>query len=115
MLTFLMAYLAFLSFFGLTLVLKSRAVTNPFPDLSNLRFHSEDEDSILFRLSNFADMSKGDDIVTNLDLLVFPNFATTTNFHVHRMKQIFLTCELFLPERLPSGATMINRWWCYNY
>ena len=37
------------------------------------------------------------------------------NFHVHRLKQIFLTCELSLPERLPSGSTMINRRWCYSY
>ena len=45
----------------------------------------------------------------------FSNFATTANFHVHRLKQIFLTCEIFLPERLLSGATMINRRWFYNY
>ena len=57
----------------------------------------------------------GDDLVTNLDLLVFPNFLTTTIFHVHRLKQIFLTCELSLPERFLSGATMINRRWCYNW
>ena len=58
---------------------------------------------------------QGDGLVTTLDLLVFPNFSTTTIFHVHRLKQIFLTCELFLLELLPSGATMINRRWCYNY
>ena len=58
---------------------------------------------------------QGDTLVTTLDLLVFPNFATTTTFHVHRLKQILLTCELFLPERLPSEATMLNRRWCYNY
>ena len=58
---------------------------------------------------------QGDDLVTTLDLLVFPKLETTTTFHVHRLKQIFLTCELSLPERLPSGATMINRRWCYNY
>ena len=56
-----------------------------------------------------------DDLVTTLDLLVFPIFVTTTIFYVHRQKQIFLTCELFLPERFLSGATMINRRWCYNY
>ena len=55
-------------------------------------------------------------IVTNLDLFVFPNIALTTVSHVHRLKKIsLLTCELFLPERLLSGATMINRRWCYNY
>ena len=58
---------------------------------------------------------QGDDLVTTFDLLVFPNFAMTTIFHGHRLKQIFLTCELFLPEHLPSGETMINRRWCYNY
>ena len=53
---------------------------------------------------------QGDTLVTTLDLFVFPNIALTTVFHVHRLKQILLlTCELFLPERLPSGATMINR------
>ena len=43
---------------------------------------------------------QGDTLVTTPDLLVFPNFATTTIFHVHRLKQIFLTCKIFLPERL---------------
>ena len=32
----------------------------------------------------------------------------TLSAHVHRQKQIFLTCELSQTERLPSGATMIN-------
>ena len=58
---------------------------------------------------------QGDDLVTILYLLVFPNFATTKIFHVHRLKQIFLTCELFLPDCLPNEATMINRQWCYNW
>ena len=58
MLTFLMAYLAFLYFDDLTLVLKSRAVTTPFPDLPNFSFDSEDAVSILFRLSNFAEIFK---------------------------------------------------------
>ena len=58
---------------------------------------------------------QGDTLVTTLDLLVLPNFLTTTVFHVRRQKQILLTCEIFLSERLPSGVTMINRQWCYNY
>ena len=58
MLTFPMTYLAFLYIFYLALVLRARAVTNPFPDLSNLSFDFEDVVSILFRLSNFAEMSK---------------------------------------------------------
>ena len=45
---------------------------------------------------------------------VFPIIVTTTNFHVHRLKQILLNCELFLPERIMSGETMINRQWCCN-
>ena len=56
-LTFPMAYLAFL-FFGLALVLRFRAVTNPFPDLPNFPFDSEDVVSIVFRLSNFFEIFK---------------------------------------------------------
>ena len=48
----------FLYFCDLTLVLKSREVTNPFPDLSNFPFYSEDVVFILSRLSNFDEMSK---------------------------------------------------------
>ena len=58
---------------------------------------------------------QGDTLVTTLDLLVFPNFTTTTVFHVQRLKQILLTCEIFLLERLLSGATTRNRRWCYIY
>ena len=57
-LTFPIAYLAFLYFFDLALVLRARAVTNPFPDLSNSTFNSEDVVSILFRLSNFSEIFK---------------------------------------------------------
>ena len=46
---------------------------------------------------------QGDILVTNLDLPVFPNITTTTNFHVHIQEQLFLTCQFFLQERLPSG------------
>ena len=47
---------------------------------------------------------------------MFPNIALTTVSHVHRDKQILLlTCELSLPERLPSEATMINRRWEENF
>ena len=41
-----------------TLVLKARAVTNSFPDLSNFSFDYEDVVFILFRLSNFYEKSK---------------------------------------------------------
>ena len=64
MLTFLMAYLDFLYFFDLALVLRARAVTNPFSDLPNFPFDSEDVVSILFRLSNFSEIFK----VTQLSL-----------------------------------------------
>ena len=57
---------------------------------------------------------EGEVLFTTPNFLVFPNIATTTIFHVHCQEHTFLTCELFLLERLPSGATMINRWWCYN-
>ena len=97
-------------------------------DISS-KFDSEDVIFILSRLSNFYKMSKATYLklpliflcffkVTYLSLplisLCFVNIATTTIFHVHRQKEIFLTCVFFLPERLPSGATMINRRWCNN-
>ena len=69
----------------------------------------------LFRYMNMKIVVVAKLVNTTLDILVFPNFATTTIFHVHIPKQIFLTCELSLPECLPSGSTMINRRWCYNY
>ena len=61
---------------------------------------------------------QGGVLITILDISVFPNIATTTIFHVNSCEltkcELFLTCEIFLLERLPSGATMINRRWCYN-
>ena len=100
---------------NLTLVLKSRAVTNPFPDLSNFPFDSEDVVSILFRLSNFDDISKVAILSLPLISLCFLTLRRPKCFMFTDRKQIFLTCEFFLPERLPSGATIINRRWCYNY
>ena len=49
---------------------------------------------------------QGEVIVATPDILVFPNIAMNTIFHVHGQEQISLTYELFLPERLPGGATM---------
>ena len=43
---------------NLTLVLKPRAVTNPFRDLPNFPFDSKNVVFILFRLSNFAEIFK---------------------------------------------------------
>ena len=45
-------------FFDPALVLRARAVTNPFPDLSYSTFDSEDVVSILFRSSNFSEIFK---------------------------------------------------------
>ena len=47
-----------LIFFDLALVLRARAVTNPFPDPYNYTFDSEDVVSILFRPSNFSEIFK---------------------------------------------------------
>ena len=47
-----------LCFCDLTFFLKSIAVTNPFPDLPNFPFESEDVVFILFRLSNFSETFK---------------------------------------------------------
>ena len=58
LLTFMMAYLAFLYLCDLALVLKHREVINPFPDLPNYTFDSEDVIFILSRLSSFNEMSK---------------------------------------------------------
>ena len=58
LLTFPMAYLAFLYFCGLTLALKPREVINPFTYFSNFPFDSEDVIFILSRMSNFDKMSK---------------------------------------------------------
>ena len=59
---------------------------------------------------------QSDTLITILDLFMFPNIELATVSHVRRDKQILLlTCELLLPERLPSGATMINRRWVNNY
>ena len=58
LLTFPMEYLAFLYLFGLTLALRPREVINPFPDLPNHYFDSEDVILILSRLSILNDMSK---------------------------------------------------------
>ena len=45
-------------FCDLTLVLRARAVTSPFPYIPNFPFDSEDVVSILFRLSNYTETFK---------------------------------------------------------
>ena len=51
--------------------------------------------------------AQGDILLTVLDFLVFSKTATSTTFHVH-------WCEMLFPERLTSGATMINKRWGWN-
>ena len=58
LLTFLMANLAFLYFFRLTLPFIPREVINPFPGLPKLSFDSEDVIFIFSRLSDFNGTSK---------------------------------------------------------
>ena len=59
-LTFTMAYLAFLYFFDLALVLRARAVTNPFPDPSNSTFDPEQYEKNIFRVkSRIGEIRKG--------------------------------------------------------
>ena len=83
-------------FCGLTLALKPREVINPFPDLSNFTFESEDVMFILSRLSNFDDMSK----VTYLPLpLIYLCFLT-----LWRPKVFMFTArkKISLPVNFPS-------------
>ena len=73
----------------------------------------------LFQTSKLQQYIEGNWLVTTLDISMFSNIKMTTNFHVHSWEltkcELFLTCEHFLPERLLSGATMINIWLCYNW
>ena len=52
------------------------------------------------------------ELITILNLYVFTSIATNTISLVHGFELTY--CEFFLPERLLSGANMINRHWCYN-
>ena len=78
----------FYNFANFTLVLKTREVTNPFPDFSNFPFKSEDVVFILSILSNFDEMSKVTLLSLPLISLCFltlqrPHFScsqTETNF-----------------------------------
>ena len=74
-LTFTMAYLAFLYFCDLALVLKPREIINHFPDLSYFPFDFEDVIFILSRLSNFDKMSKA--MYLSLPLISFCFFKVT--------------------------------------
>ena len=89
---------------NLTLVLKSRAVTNPFPDLSNVPFDSEDVVFILFRLSNFDDMSKVTDLSLPLISLCFltlrrPQFFMFTDRNKSSLPVNFSSQNVFRVEQ----------------
>ena len=66
----------------------------------------------LVQTTKFQRDVQGDVFLAIFDIYLFPKIATTAIFHVHRCE--LTKCKLFLPERLPSGAIMINIRWCYN-
>ena len=78
---------------NLTLVLKSRAVTNPFPDLPNFPFDSEDVDFILFRLSNFAEIFKVPILSLPLIYLCFLTLRRPQFFMFTGKEDFFLSVE----------------------
>ena len=112
MLTFPMAYLAFFVFSTLIWSWDPERLPTPFL-ISPI--YSEDVVSILFGLSNFSEIFKVTHLWLPLISLCFLTLRRPQFFHVYRLKQILLTCEIFLPERLPSGETMINIQLFYNY
>ena len=98
-LTFTMEYLAFLYFCDPALVLKTREVINPFPDIPNFPFDSEDVILILSRLSNFDEMSK----VTYLSLpLIYLFFFKLTYLSLPLISLCFLT--VWRPKSFMSTA-----------
>ena len=109
--TSVISYLAFFSF-SLIIILRSREVINPFHDINQIIFWLWICDSHIVQTNKFQQYFQGDVLLTILNLSVFPNIVTTTIFHVHRCE--LTKCELSPPERLLIGATMINRWRCYN-
>ena len=79
-------------------------------------FHLVQNAKFFWAFQNLILVLVGDMLITLLNLYMIPKVALATVSHVYRFKQILLlTCKLFLPERLPSGATMINRQWSNNY
>ena len=101
-----MAYLAFLYFGNLSLVLKSRAVTNPFPDLLNFSFDSEDVASILFGLSNFSEMSTVTIFSLPLISLSSSSSATLLNNQTTYLDWVFVREGKVLGE-----YSRVLRWW----
>ena len=87
----------------------------------NVRKHREIEDIDERVTLNMNEILKISEKFDNLDKMETTSseskvkIAPTTVSHVHRQKKILLlTCEIFLPERLLNGATMINRRWGNN-
>ena len=116
-----MAYLDFLYIFGIFRIifgLGTHRGNQPLSWFSQFNFWLWRCYSHLVHIVKFQLDVQGGILITTLDLSVFPNIATTTilNFHICELTkcELFLTCEIFLPERLPSEATIINRQWCYN-
>ena len=111
LLTFPMAYLAFL-FMWTCFGLDTQRINEPLSWSSLIISWLWRYDFHLVQTVKFQRDVQCDILVTNLDLSVFPNIFTTTKFHVHNWEltkcEIYLTCELFLPECLSSGATMIS-------
>ena len=70
-------------------------------------------DFYLVQTTKFQRDAQVDVLLAILYLPMFPNITTTTIFHGHRCE--LTKCEIFLPERLMSGSTMINRQWCYTF
>ena len=115
LLTFPMAYISFFVFLWPYLVLETQRGNQALSWSFQFPFWLWRCDFHLVQTVKLWLDEQGDVIVTALDIFVFPNIATTTIFHVHRQGKHFPTCQLFLPERLSSGATVINRRWCYNF
>ena len=91
-------------FFLLTLVLRARAVTNPFPDLPNFLFDSKDLVSILFRLSNFAETFKVTILSLPLISLFFitlrrPQFLVFTDWNKYFLPVNFSSQNVFRVEQ----------------
>ena len=114
-------------FFDPALVLRARAVTNPFPELDNFTFDSEDVVSILFRLSNFYGIFK----VTQLSLpLIYfffltlrrPQFFMFTDSNKYYLPVNFTSQNVFRveqPLQIDGGVTttrnfMLILWKLYN-
>ena len=107
------------TYFGLIRDMRSREVTKPFPDITKLSFGFEYVIIFLSRLPNFNKMSKVIYLTLTLISICLITLWRPQFFHVHNWEltksEVFLTCEILLPLRLPRAAIMINRRWCYDW